>query len=772
MTAFTHDEQVASWAKRLGLVQTRLRSARKDPAGHHYAMLDGVDGSLAISTSPVELQQGLDWTWSSQLRAHVEVGNEKVVVRPVEQRAQVLRFELSQVDANIEKFFDVVTSQKTSPAVTVVEHVANCFRAHRAVEEHDGANPQKSLRSFLSILDSMIEERQPQAADINPEHRHRVIEELRYNRLVGRQADLELTIRHAAGMVFQEAHAELDAEPLTPQLFGLAPAPRRSTRNRLGAYYTPPGLARTLCDLALKPYLSQPSITIVDPACGSGIFLVEALRSLERHGFTGQVFLIGFDISPVAIEMASFSLKHADTDLKVRFSVTAKDFLRFDEVIAADIVLMNPPFVAYEDLSLDLKADIKVKLGDAYRFKPDFSMLFVSLALAQLNRGGTLAALLPAGVLQQSSAKDWRSSIVEGNTLELIAVLGDHGLFRDAMVNISAILLRDTSKEAELQPTMFWASQKRGASSEGLRHLRRWADGDKHPQRNPDWSIYQARPGLITPRGNWTPRPNSLGNLPDTLREKPFISTVSNLFHVEQGIRPGLIGERLIIPLGMWESLPRKEQDYFRPIAENKSIRTGQILPVNMMFYPQIPMSDAEVRKRLPSFHGLRIADLNLAKGELVEAIRARRATNSQPLPRLVSRIYVAEDSFAVDQDGYHVVVQGSSWLPKPALTSVTDHLPSLLIDYALLMNSRLFFLLLREFCRIVGGGQVEASQANTSTVPLPNLPLLYRQFPQLAAEADMLRGRNEISYPSMGELDRFAAATYQTDVSEWTQPL
>ena len=771
MTAFTQDERVENWAKRLGLAQTRLRSVRKDPVGHHYAMLDGVEGSLAISTSPIDRQQGLDWTWSSQLRAHVEVGDEKVVVRPVEQRAQVLRFDLSQVDANVEKFFELVTSQKISPAVTVVEHVTNCFRAHRAVEEQEGANPHKSLRSFLSILDSLIDDDRPQAADINSEHRHRVIEELRYNRLVGRQANLELTIRHAAGMVFQEAHAELDAEPRSPQLFGLAPAPRRSTRNRLGAYYTPPGLARTLCDLAIQPHLAQPKITIFDPACGSGIFLVEALRSLERHAYAGQVVLIGFDISPVAIEMASFSLKHADTDLDVQFSVMEKDFLRLDEGVAADIVLMNPPFVAYEDLGPDLKADIKVKLGDAYRFKPDFSMLFVSLALAQLKRGGTLASLLPAGVLQQSSARDWRSSIVEGSTLELVAVLGDHGLFRDAMVNISAILLRDISRGTGLQPTMFWASQRRGASSEGLRHLRRWADGEKRPQRNPDWSIYQARPGLITPKGNWTPRPNSLGNLPETLRDKQFISTVSSLFHIEQGIRPGRIGERLIIPLSMWESLPRKEQGYFRPVAENKSIRGGRILPVHMMFYPQEPMRDAEVRERLPTFYSLRIAELNLAENEPVEAIRARRATNSVPSPRLVSRIYVAEDSFAVDDDGIHVVVQGSSWLPQPALTLATDHLPTLLIDYALLMNSRLFFLLLREFCRIVGGGQVEASQASTSAVPLPNLPLLYRQFPQMAAEADVLRNRNEIAYPSMGELDRFAAAAYQTDPSEWTQP-
>jgi hypothetical protein len=467
--------------------------------------------------------------------------------------------------------------------------------------------------------------------------------------------------------------------------------------------------------------------------------------------------------------MAKFALNHTQTLLNVRTTLEAADFLKLDHVHEADLVLMNPPFVAYEDLDDGLKAIIRARLGPAFSFKPDFSMLFISLALAQVKQGGTLASLLPAGVLGQKSATQWRQQIVEGNELDLIAILGDHGLFRDAIVNISAVLLRKNNSQTELRPTMLWASPKKGSSSDALRRLRRWSDGDRRPERTPDWSIYEARQGAVTPKGNWTPRPNSLGELPEKLAAKPFVVTVASLFHVEQGIRPGRIGDKLIISIETWESLPTKEKGFFRPVAENRSIRAGQIDPVNMMFFPSAPMTAQQVQSRLPRFYALALAELGLQADDLVEAIRPRRGTNDARRPRLVSRIYVAEDSFAVDAEGSFAVVQGSSWLPSATLTQQPGDLVTLLTDYALLMNSRLFFMLLREFCRIVGGGQVEASKANTASVPLPNLPRLYRELPSLAHQAEELRARNAVAYPAASELDRFAAAAFQTDPAEWT---
>ena len=126
-------------------------------------------------------------------------------------------------------------------------------------------------------------------------------------------------MRHAAGMVFQEAHADLLTEPLEPQLFGLAPVPDRAKRTQLGAYYTPPGLARNLADLSISDHLHKSRIKIVDPACGSGIFLCEVLRALERRGYQGEVELIGFDVSASAIVMANFALEYGGRRSPLRF---------------------------------------------------------------------------------------------------------------------------------------------------------------------------------------------------------------------------------------------------------------------------------------------------------------------------------------------------------------------------------------------------------------------------------------------------------------------
>lgn len=762
--------RVEGWARRLGLARTPLRSVTEDPEGNHHALLDGVDGSFALSFVELPAATSLDWTWSSQLTNHVHVGLDKVLVRPVDKRASVLRFDLSAVDENLEQFFTTVAGQRVMPAVTVVDHITNCFRAHRALAAGAGLSAEASLTTFLDVVNELISENGDDRASsgLTEDHRWRLIEELRYNQLTGRTADLALTMRHAAGMVFQETHAELDAEPVPLQLFGLAPAPKRSTRNRLGAYYTPPGLARTICDLAIVPHLSKETLRILDPACGSGIFLVEVLRALERHNFAGQVELIGFDISASAIEMARFALRHCSYAGTVRYAVEAFDFLRSSEQLDADIILMNPPFVAYEDLSVDLKRELKTRLGEVYSNKPDFSMLFTSLSLEQLKAGGTLATLLPAGVLAQSSATNWRSQIVSGNDIDLLAILGDHGLFRDAMVNISAMILRKTVAKPVLQPTMLWAGQRPGASADALRRLRRWVDGDRRAERTADWSIYQARERLITPKGNWTPRPNSLGELPQKLLTLPGVKTVGSLFQVEQGVRPGRIGEQLIIPVSQWCELPNREQSFFRPVAENRSIQSAQVSPINMMFFPSSPMTADEVSRRLPKFFAKNLESLALQPFEIVEAIRPRRGTNDRKLRRIVARTYVAEDSFAVDPDGSLVVVQGSSWIAKwRSLGSPEDEL-NLFTDYALLMNSRLFFMLLREFCRIVGGGQVEASKAGTSPAPLPDLIEIYRMRPEVLVLAERLREQNKTVYPPISELDRFAAEAYGTTLNDW----
>ena len=110
-------------------------------------------------------------------------------------------------------------------------------------------------------------------------------------------------------------------------------------RKKTGAYYTPSSLTDTLLDSALEPLLDRTeksdrpeqallSLTVCDPACGSGHFLVAAGRRIARrlagvraegaeptldqmsaamHDVVGRC-LFGVDVNPLAAELAKVSL--------------------------------------------------------------------------------------------------------------------------------------------------------------------------------------------------------------------------------------------------------------------------------------------------------------------------------------------------------------------------------------------------------------------------------------------------------------------------------
>ena len=122
--------------------------------------------------------------------------------------------------------------------------------------------------------------------------------------------------------------------------FGSRQEPGGHARRTSGSYYTPEALVRVLLDRALDPVVESTvaahpdrassallRLTIVDPACGCGHFLLAAARRLAtavaRHGSQGipspaeyhealrqVVFkcLFGVDLNPLAVELCKVSL--------------------------------------------------------------------------------------------------------------------------------------------------------------------------------------------------------------------------------------------------------------------------------------------------------------------------------------------------------------------------------------------------------------------------------------------------------------------------------
>lgn len=113
---------------------------------------------------------------------------------------------------------------------------------------------------------------------------------------------------------------------------------------RQGVHYTPINLV----DLVLDPLFEKlpPTARVLDPACGSGVFLVESLRrlvwlrsqdrELDRDLIRETLFnqIRGVDISPAALSVAAFSLYLAllELDPSPPRDLGALDCLKFEQL--------------------------------------------------------------------------------------------------------------------------------------------------------------------------------------------------------------------------------------------------------------------------------------------------------------------------------------------------------------------------------------------------------------------------------------------------------
>jgi hypothetical protein len=244
--------------------------------------------------------------------------------------------------------------------------------------------------------------------------------------------------RSAGGVDWGTLHEQaMDDRPLQRARFGRGTrSGRAARRRRLGSFYTPPARVEELLDLALEPVLDRvlgkgpgrggsaavkavQRLRIVDPACGSGRFLVGALARLARriaaHGAQPEArvlqqvcrsCLFGVDVDRTAARVARIELARA---AGMPSAAWLDENVRHGDALLAwpwerssfDVVLGNPPFVDSERMSRQAapyRASVRERYACA-RGNWDLFVPFFELALEALHPGGTLGFVAPAKLL-------------------------------------------------------------------------------------------------------------------------------------------------------------------------------------------------------------------------------------------------------------------------------------------------------------------------------------------------------------------------------------
>lgn len=193
-------------------------------------------------------------------------------------------------------------------------------------------------------------------------------------------------------------------------------------RRGLGIYLTPDDVAKMAVDV-LSP---MPDKRVYDPACGSGTFLVEVLKSWKsnkRANLSTKIW--ASDKNPRMLLLTTFNIGQIN---KVQFHgkhLDALDPLSDDWPLPDqyDFIFTNPPFgVTLDNTALPFNKYETCKTIDGkIKSRQQSEVMFVEQTIRYLRPGGYLAIVLPRSVITNSGIADARSAI--GQIAHVFAVV-------------------------------------------------------------------------------------------------------------------------------------------------------------------------------------------------------------------------------------------------------------------------------------------------------------------------------------------------------------
>jgi adenine-specific DNA-methyltransferase len=817
-----------SWARALGMVAVPLFGPARalDYPGIHAVLLDGDRASFAFTAGNADQLPSdvpLSWSWSSNLRHTLifDSGRRVLLVRRWDKPAAVQEYANPDIKT-AQQVIDSFDAAKTLTAPTVIDRMITIFRIIRSNIDELGGNPVEVLHTFNALLVgtdasrrgiisqdewsragtlgealALIEGKKLAGLEpsmVSSKVRGFAIQELA-QALIERDPmtqyflDPDLLIRHAAGALYQEAHAELRRlrqKYHQPSLFTTvsldAPAPSVAAGRDI--QFTPTTLARALVQTAvnvlrsLRGTLDQ--IVALDPACGSGEFLIETVRELAP--VAGQDLLLrGVDSSPVSCAMTNTALlkivpEEAGKWGTVNVEVRCDDSLTISSWGSPDLILMNPPFVAWENMSGEERVTVKGILGGLYHGRPDKAMAFVWKGVQSLGPGTVLAALIPAPFLESRAAFKLRRAIDADKTLALhmVGYFGDFGYFSGPQVEPAFIVIGRSLKGQARNAGVQVVLAGEGNADKAIREFRKEADsgtGSFHE----GWEVFRASRSDFTPE-SWMPRSRRATRLIRKL-SSANIPTVRQLFEVKLGIRTG--GNDVFIVSEEWvRQLGESERLLFRPVAGNDTINGGTIRRSEYVFYPYgddrkpLFQSDDELEKAAPRYYSTilapnrdRLAERkSIRKRHWWELSEPRTTWQSKRRQKLVSSYFADSGKFAYDATGECAVVQGFGWLWKKG----EYRTPELPFAYLALLNSPIFQTILGLFCPHVQNGELDLSPRFVKRVFIPDLDDSTQESTErvadLAAIGRLIARRAAIDLES---LDRAVAEAYGIPLDE-----
>lgn len=255
-------------------------------------------------------------------------------------------------------------------------------------------------------------------------------------------------------------------------------------RKQLGQYYTPPKIAQTISEWAIQEPEEDRLPRVLDPACGSGTFSVEAYKSISglspkpsHQDVLDQIVAVDINKFPLhltALNLASRNISERTDRLHTHhdsfFNITPEVDRLFTsqvhgdsegEVGAFDAVIANPPYIDQRDLYPDKEhfrrhlkelgpSDSSLYYDGKTRFSKrcDAYIYFVTHGTQFLSEGGRLGFIIPTKWMMTGYGEEFQQFL--NDTYKIRAVVAFNArAFEDAFVDGALLLVERCDDEDE-----------------------------------------------------------------------------------------------------------------------------------------------------------------------------------------------------------------------------------------------------------------------------------------------------------------------------------
>ena len=213
-----------------------------------------------------------------------------------------------------------------------------------------------------------------------------------------------------------------------------------SVRKLNGQFYTPLAVARRL--LARVRWPADGS-TLIDPACGDGVFLEAAVEKAVAAGLAGRRLravvadrIVGWDLDADALDACRVRLSKALASAGCTSAMPRlahRDALETGPEEAFGCVVGNPPYLEAKRMPPGLKSRLRARFPLAARGAFDLYGAFVELAARLGAGGGELCLLIPNRFLVVGYAGALREKLVLAGRVT-VEDLSRERVFADAAV--------------------------------------------------------------------------------------------------------------------------------------------------------------------------------------------------------------------------------------------------------------------------------------------------------------------------------------------------